>query len=108
MNDNSFGKWKVRNDSLILNFDSINYPKSRYNGTSYYSIKRNKLTSYFPITKEKYNELVELIEKEGMTDSLKIGNYRKFRRTSGKTLKNFQGKLGRQYFQRIEKFECKQ
>jgi hypothetical protein len=106
MNDNSYGKWNIKNDSLILNFDSINYPKSRYSGISYYSIKRNKLTSYFPFTKEKYNELKMLIEKAGITDSLNLGSYRKFKKNHEKTSKNFYGKMGKQYFKKIEKFEC--
>ena len=106
MNDNSYGKWEISGDTLIMNYDSINYPKSRYNGQSKYLIKRNKLTNHFPISKEKYNELIALIEKEGMTDSLKIGSYSKFKRTAGKTLANFQGKMKRQYFEKIKKTDC--
>ena len=106
MNDNSYGKWTINGDTLIMTYDTINYPKSRYSGINKYLIKNNKLTSNFPITKEKYDELVELIEKEGMTDSLKIGSYSKFKRTAGKTPANFQGKMKRQYFKKVEEKDC--
>lgn len=106
MNDNSLGKWKINGDTLILTYDTINYPKSRYKGVDKYLVKPNKLTNYFPISKDKYKELVALIEKEGMTDSLKIGSYSKFKRTAGKTFANFQGKMKRQYFMRVETAQC--
>lgn len=106
MNDNSFGNWKIVSDTLILTFDSVNYPKSRYKGVSHCLIKRNKLTDYFPISKDKYKELKALIEKEGMTDSVKIGSYSKVKRNAGKTFVNFNGKMKRQYFIKVEKTEC--
>ena len=106
MNDNSYGKWEISGDTLIMNYDSINYPKSRYKGQSKYLIKRNKLTSHFPISKEKYDELVALIEKEGMTDSLNIGSYSKFKRIAGKTPANFYGRMKRQYFKKVEEKDC--
>lgn len=107
INDNSYGVWKISADTLIMNYDTINYPKNRYSGQSNYLIKHNKLSSHFPITKEKYEELVALIKKEGMTDSLKIGSYSKFKRTAGKTLANFQGKMKRQYFKKIKEIDCR-
>ena len=106
MNDNSYGKWLVNGDTLILKFDTINYPKSRYSGIAKYLIKNNKLTLNFPITKEKYNEIKAIIEKEGLNDSLKIESYSRFKRSAGKTPVNFQGKMKRQYFIKVDEKNC--
>jgi hypothetical protein len=106
MNDNSYGKWTISGDTLIMTYDTINYTKSRYFGVDKYLIKNNKLTSNFSITKEKYDELVALIEKERMTDSLKIGSYSKFKRITDKTPANFQGKMKKQYLKKVEEKDC--
>lgn len=107
MNDNSYGNWKIKEDTLVLVYDSVHYPKGRYNGESRLLIKHNKLTEYFPIYKKKYEELIKLIEKEGLADSIKIGSYSKFKRTVGKMPANFRGKMKRQYFEKKEKIKCK-
>jgi len=39
MNDNSVGTWSVKQDTLVLVFDTIKNPKSRYKGTEMFITK---------------------------------------------------------------------
>ncbi|AZQ60245.1 hypothetical protein EJ994_16065 [Maribacter sp. MJ134] len=105
-NISSYGNWEVKNRLLVVNFRTVKYPKIEDDQTNYYHIKRNKLTSVFPISKEEYLDLITKIEENGLKDSLKIGSYRKFKRKRGKTFKNFQGKMGKQFFKKVENIEC--
>jgi len=82
---------KKGGDTLILIYDTINYPKSRYKGINKYLIKRNKLTNLLSNLK---NDQIQRIgntelKKEGMTDSLKIGSYSKFKRNCWKNICKF-------------------
>jgi hypothetical protein len=104
-NNNSFGSWKTEKDTLIICFDSILNLQNKFKGELKFVIKRNKLEK-MPYPKPTYYELVEYA-KETANDTLKIPSYRKFNKLSNQGVKNFQGKTDKQYFKKIEFFECK-
>jgi hypothetical protein len=56
MNDNSFERWSVRDNTLTLSFDATKYPQQRYKGEMNYRIKDDRLY-LINLTKEQYEEL---------------------------------------------------
>ena len=104
-NNNSFGNWKTDKDTLIILFDSIKNRNNKYQGELKFLIKRNKLENP-PLSKKKYYELVESLKKTG-NDTLKILSYRKLNKMMNQNMKNHYGKIGKQYFKKIEFIECK-
>jgi hypothetical protein len=104
-NNNSFGNWKTEKDTLILFFDSIKNEKNKFKGELKFVIKRNKLEN-MPFPKSEYDKLVELAKKPE-NDTLKIPSYRKINKLTNQSMKNFQGKNGKQYFKKVEEIECK-
>lgn len=105
-NNNSFGTWKTEKDTLILYFDSIKNKKNKFKGEFKFVIKKNKLKN-MPYPKKIYNQLVEHAKKTG-NDSLKIPSYRRLNMLTNWGLKNFEGKIGKQYFKKIEFIKCNQ
>jgi len=103
-NNNSLGIWKTEKDTLIIFFDSLKNQTNKFKGEMKFVIKRNKL-EYMPFPKSKYYELVEYA-KRTKNDTLKIPSYRKLNKLTNQGLKNFQGKIGKQYFKKIEVINC--
>jgi len=100
MNDNSYGQWKTIEDTLVITFDTLNYPTSRYKNNLSLLIKGKKLLNV-PFSKEKYMEL-ELIA----SDSIDIPSLKSLNRKADKNMKYHYGKMKRQYFIRIESSDC--
>ncbi len=104
MNDTSFGNWTRRKNILTITFDTINHPHSRYKGSLTLFIKRNKLYNRpfkTTFTKSKYNELIEKIRESG-NDTIKLMNYRKFKKMYDKTPSDFNGNMKRQFYIKYE------
>ena len=104
-NNNSYGKWTKEKDTLIVWFDSIKNRNNKFKGEFKFIIKINKLEN-IPFSRSKYNEFVELAKASG-NDSLKIPSYRKFTEMTNQNIKDFNGRMGKQYFKKIEELECK-
>jgi hypothetical protein len=94
MNDNSYGKWSVKKDTLLLSFDTITYPNSRYKKQEQYLIKGKKLV--VP------NILIAEFKKRGIWDTLSP-KYRKLvRNYHDKTMINFKGTMRKNYYKLME------
>jgi len=103
-NNNSFGTWKIEEDTLIIFFDSLKNQSNKFKGELKFIIKRNKLEN-MPFPKSKYYGLVKYA-KRTENDTLKVPSYRKLNKLTNQVLKNFQGKTGKQYFKKIEIINC--
>lgn len=106
INDNSYGKWITNGETLIIAFDTINHPNSRYRNNLEFNIKGRKLYN-ISLKKEEYDELIKEIKESG-NDTIKIPTYRKFIRQAGRSMTNFNGDMKGQYFKLLETFECEQ
>lgn len=96
MNDNSYGKWSVLKDTLVLSFDTINHPKSKYKEQEKYGVKRNKLIWS--------NMLVELFKKRGVWDTLSPKYKRMVKKYKDKTMVDYKGTMRKNYYILVEKF----
>jgi hypothetical protein len=107
MDDNSKGRWIEKDKKLILIFDSISYPSQRYKAPIVLKVKRNKLYQV-NLTIEEYRELKIIVEKLATDNGqkLKILSYSALRKNFSKTMKNFKGKTGKQYFKKVKTFNC--
>jgi len=108
MDDTSFGLWMTNGRVLTLSFDSASHPKQRYKGQINFKIKGNRFYQ-ITFTKKQYQELKEKAEQSsnGDTADSKLPSFREFKKKYGKTMKNFNGKTGIQYFEKIKSIECK-
>jgi hypothetical protein len=108
MNDNSFGRWSVRDETLTLSFDSTKYPQQRYKGQMNYRIRGDRLY-LINLTKEQYEELkakaLQAAKDSGQV--IRLPSYRWFKKHTGRAMKNHSGKTGKQYFKRTEVTDCK-
>lgn len=104
MNDKSYGKWTIDNDTLLIAFDTINYSTSRYKNDLNFRVKGKRLYN-IPYTRAGYIELFEKIRQSG-NDTIDLQNYRKFNRNLDKNISNYKGTMKRHYFKRVEKFDC--
>jgi len=90
MNDSSFGKWSVNKDTLILNFDTINFPRGRYTKPENYLIKNKKLLP---------NEnLIAFLKSKGFWDTLPKKYKKMATHINQKSPKDFKGKMRNQYY----------
>ena len=102
MNDNSYGNWRTENDTVLIAFDTVNYPNSRFRKDLIFISKKGKLYR-IQFSKKQYDELLNLA-----ADSVKIPSYRKLARRLDKTPTNFQGNSKVQFFRRNESIKCKE
>ncbi len=105
MNDNSFGTWSINNKELILEFDSIQYPGSRYKGDFVLLLDGRKLLIPI-ISREQFERLVDTVKASNLDGKIKIKTYERFVRKFSKAPKNFRGKMRKQYFKRTEDLDC--
>jgi hypothetical protein len=103
INDNSYGNWEINEDTLILRFDTINYPNSRFRNDLFFVIKGNKLNN-IPITKSRYSKLVRNIRESGSVN--KVLSYERFVRNADINMVDNKGTMKRQYFVKIEELSC--
>ena len=94
MNDSSFGKWSANKDTLILNFDTVNYPEARYKLSENYLIKKKKLIPN--------QNLITYLKHKGIWDTLPEKLKRNAQHIATKVPKNFKGTMRNQYY-RLEK-----
>ena len=100
MYNNSQGVWKKNKDTLVIFFDSLLNKNNRYKGEIKYLIKRNRIEN-IPYPKSIYKKLVKYY-KTNKLDMKKITRYKKLNQTP----MNHYGKMGFQYFKKIENIEC--
>lgn len=96
MNDNSYGKWSVLKDTLVLSFDTLIYPNSRYRKQEKYLVRARKLI-------QADNFLIAQLKRQGVWDTLP----RKFKRnirdaSMGKTMIDFKGTMRKNYYILVE------
>lgn len=96
MNDNSYEKWSVLKDTLMLSFDTLNYHFSRYRKREKYLIRKRKLI-------QTDNYLIAELKKRGVWDTLP----RKFKRnirdgSSHTTMIDFKGTMRKNYYILVE------
>jgi hypothetical protein len=104
MRDSSFAYWKVDKNLLILTFDSTKRNKQRYKGASRFIIKHHRLYNV-PFTREIYNNLKKT------ADSLHIkefSSYQAYLKILNCSPKNFYGKMGTQYLEMKQRYDCKE
>ena len=94
MNDNCYGKWSVKYDTLLLSFDTITYPNCRYKKQERYLINGKKLI--FP------NTLIADFKKRGIWDTLSPKYKRLVRNYENKTPINFKGRMRENYYKLID------
>lgn len=92
MNDYSYGTWRRDNDTLILVFDTIKHPKSRYKDIEKYVIKNKKLTF------ENRKTSIKKIKSHSFWDTLPKHQKKQILRAINKTPKNFRGTMRKQYY----------
>lgn len=100
MNDNSYGNWKINNDTLLITFDTIKYPNSRYKKDLAYKIKGNRLYN-IAFTNEQYQDFLLKAKNEGY-DIKGMPNASRFNRIADKNMTNHKGTMRRQFFKRKE------
>lgn len=94
MNDNSYGKWLIVKDTLVLSFDTINYPISRYREQEKYYIKGKRLV--WP------NMLVAEFKRRGIWDTLSPKYKSMVEKYKDKTMIDFKGTMRKNYYKLIE------
>ncbi|MES2864854.1 MAG: hypothetical protein V4666_12090 [Bacteroidota bacterium] len=99
-NNNSYGTWKKDKDTLVIFFDSLLNKNNRYKGEIKFLIKRNRLEN-MPYPKSLYREFVKDYKTNKM-DLKEFPSYKKLNQTP----KDWKGKMGNQYFKKIEKTDC--
>lgn len=99
MNNNSFGTWKMRHDTLILKFDSVKHPTNRYLGDEYYIVKRKKLFQTITET-----QLKMLRKQFSFSDSLSPPTQEKFQEMirQQQTMIDFKGTMRENYYVKID------
>lgn len=91
IDDYSYGKWSINSDTLMIEFDTINYPNSRYRKTQYFKTTRKRLK---PIIGP--NSIL-------LTDSINTIEFDRFMSTNYYNRKPFK----ESHSKLIEKFDCK-
>jgi len=106
MNDNSYGRWIIRNKTLTVFFDTTK-PNARYKDTLNFKIKGKRLY-ISDWTKEMYAKFkAKVVQHNKETgENLKLPAYKEFDRTYNRTPKNFQGKTGKQFFKKTKIYSC--
>jgi hypothetical protein len=94
MNDNSYGKWTVIYDTLVLSFDTVAYPNNRYKKQEQYLIKGKKLI--WP------NTLKAEFKKRSMWDTLSPEYKRLVEKYQDKTMVDFKGTMRENYYKLIK------
>ncbi|RZJ59079.1 MAG: hypothetical protein EOO45_26025 [Flavobacterium sp.] len=94
MNDYSYGKWSVKYDTLLLSFDTIAHPNSRYKYPEYFIIKSKRLTQINLLTAE--------LKKRKMWDTLSPKYKSKAKRLESETPIDFKGTMRKNYYKLIE------
>ena len=97
--------WSINNKELILEFDSIQYPGSRYKGDFVLLLDGRKLLIPI-ISREQFERLVDTVKASNLDGKIKIKTYERFVRKFSKAPKNFRGKMRKQYFKRTEDLDC--
>lgn len=101
MNDNSLGRYEVKEDTLIIHFDSLK--GQRYEGDLSFIIQGNKLLNV-PFPKAEYDRLVQQLKGN---DTIKILSYKKLNKMMSLSPANFKGKMKKQYFKKVKEIDCK-
>ncbi|MFL9836489.1 hypothetical protein ABS768_03210 [Flavobacterium sp. ST-75] len=92
MNDNSVGTWSVKQDTLVLVFDTIKNPKSRYKGTEIFIIKNKKLI--YPDN----DWIITKLKSGNIWDTLSNKQKRELKKNISLTPKDFYGTMRKQYY----------
>ena len=92
MNDNSVGTWSIKQDTLILVFDTIKNPKSRYKGTEIFKIKNKKLIH------PDNDWIITNLKSKNIWDTLSNKQKRELKKTINLTPKDFNGTMRKQYY----------
>ena len=99
----SYGKWEIKNDTLLLIFDTIKYPKNIFKENLYFRIKGRRLF-YIENSENRYNDLVKNSKMNGY-DTIKVPSFHKFNRHLNKNTPNYKGKIRKQYFKFFEEID---
>ena len=102
MDDKSYGSWCVSGDTLILQYDTINHPGSRYFVRETYTIKKGKLVE--SVSQHSLEKLLAILDT--MPENFRKQMKRQLQR--GSTPKDFRGNMGRQYLKLEKKIKCRQ
>jgi len=94
MNDYSYGRWQVSRDTLMLTFDTITYPASRYRKQEKYMIKGKKLVQA--------DELVKILKQNGFWDTLSPRDKRRLRKIQNQTMIDFKGTMRTNYYRLVK------
>ena len=105
MNDNSSGKWIIRDNILEVSLDTSF--KQRYSGLYKFRI-RNKRLFDFHLTKRQYDSLKFKIDSLSKEENQKVDipSYAKLKRGYSGEMKNFSGKTGRQFYKKTKSYVC--
>jgi hypothetical protein len=108
MNDNSLGKWSVKDDTLEVWLDTLSAAKQRYTGLMKFRIQHKRLYNISYLTKKQYDSLKFKIDSLSKTTNqgVKIPSYSKIKRGYNITMKNFSGKMGKQFYKKSEDYKC--
>ena len=103
MNDNSYGNWKIKDDTVLITFDTIKYPNSRYKKDLAFKIKGNRLYN-IAFTNKQYHDFLIKAKSEGY-DIKRMPTASRFNKIADKNLTNHKGTFRRQFFKRKERYD---
>jgi len=103
MNDNSYGNWRINNDTLFIAFDTIKYPNSRYKKDLAFKIKGRRLYN-IAFTNKQYQDFLLIAKNDGY-DIDKMPNARRFNKKADKNMTNHKGTMRRQFYKRKERYD---